>query len=76
MPELRLNLNPVTRVFSPAVALLLASLLLCSLAVAQESKPAPNKSFAQINQRVEELLKKMRSRKRLGSSTKCPRRIF
>ncbi len=66
MPELRLNLNPVTRVFRPAVALLLASVLLCSLAVAQESKPAPNKSSAQINQRVEELLKKMTIEEKIG----------
>jgi beta-glucosidase len=66
MRELRLNLNPVTREFSPAVPLLLASLLLCSLAVAQESKPAPNKGFAQINQRVEELLKKMTLEEKIG----------
>jgi hypothetical protein len=66
MLELRLHLNSVTRVFSTAATLLFISLLPCSPAVAQESKAAPDASSAQINQRVEELLKKMTLEEKIG----------
>jgi hypothetical protein len=45
MPELRLSSNIAASAFSAAATLLLVSLLPGSLAVAQESKPAPEYKF-------------------------------
>jgi len=66
MPELLLSSNAVAGTFSAAATLLLISLLPCSPVVAQDSKAAPNTSSAQINQRVEELLKKMTLEEKIG----------
>ena len=66
MLELRLSSNTMASTFSAAATLLLVSLLSCSLTAAQESKAAPNASSAQINQRVEELLKKMTLEEKIG----------
>jgi len=66
MPELLLSSNAVAGTFSAAATLLLISLLPCSPVLAQHSKKAPNTSSAQINQRVEELLKKMTLEEKIG----------
>src|SRR6266481_6203025 len=66
MLELRLSSNTMASTFNAAATLLLVSLLSCSLTAAQESKAAPNASSAQINQRVEELLKKMTLEEKIG----------